>query len=130
MLPSSHAGPGAEGGSWSAISSPPPQAPMRHRLRRGRSEAMPAVIAGGMPQPLGAQAQCFRSHHMGGQSSSAHTYNHGGEGEVISEIKGKTVPVKLWARVEEVESGALDQLRGIASLPWVAHHVAVMPDVH
>jgi tRNA-splicing ligase RtcB len=49
---------------------------------------------------------------------------------VIAEIKGKAVPVKLWTRVEEIESQALDQLRNAASLPWVAHHVAVMPDVH
>ncbi len=49
---------------------------------------------------------------------------------MIGEIRGKTVPVKLWARVEEVESQALDQLRRAASLPWVAHHVAAMPDVH
>jgi tRNA-splicing ligase RtcB len=45
-------------------------------------------------------------------------------------IKGATVPIKLWARVEEVESAALDQLKAVAALPWVAHHVAVMPDVH
>ena len=48
----------------------------------------------------------------------------------ISELKGQNVPIKMWARVEEVESGALDQLRNVAALPWVAHHVAVMPDVH
>ena len=29
---------------------------------------------------------------------------------MISEIKGKVVPVKLWAPLEEVESQALDQL--------------------
>jgi len=49
---------------------------------------------------------------------------------MLAQLKGKTVPIKLWARLEEVESGALDQLRNIASLPWVAHHVACMPDVH
>ena len=49
---------------------------------------------------------------------------------MIDQIQGKTVPVKLWARVTEIESQALDQLRNAASLPWVAHHVAVMPDVH
>jgi tRNA-splicing ligase RtcB len=49
---------------------------------------------------------------------------------MISQIKGDQVPIKLWAPVEEVESGALDQLRNVARLPWVAHHVAVMPDVH
>jgi len=48
----------------------------------------------------------------------------------ISEIKGKTVPVKLWAPLDEVESQALDQLRNIASLPWAFKHIAVMPDVH
>lgn len=48
----------------------------------------------------------------------------------LSEIQGATVPVKLWAPIEQVESQALDQLRNIASLPWVAHHVAAMPDVH
>ncbi len=45
-------------------------------------------------------------------------------------IKGANVPIKLWARPEAVESAALDQLRAVAALPWVAHHVAVMPDVH
>jgi len=48
----------------------------------------------------------------------------------ISELKGKTVPIRLWTTVEEVESGALDQLRNVAALPWVFKHVAVMPDVH
>lgn len=47
----------------------------------------------------------------------------------ISTLKGATVEARLWAKVEEIESVALDQLRNIASLPWVAH-VAVMPDVH
>jgi tRNA-splicing ligase RtcB len=45
-------------------------------------------------------------------------------------VKGKVVDIALWAKVNEVESQALDQLRHIASLPRVFHHVAVMPDVH
>jgi tRNA-splicing ligase RtcB len=49
---------------------------------------------------------------------------------MVSELKTSGVPVKLWTKIEEVESGALDQLKRVASLPWVAHHVAVMPDVH
>jgi tRNA-splicing ligase RtcB len=49
---------------------------------------------------------------------------------MISEMKGKVVPVKLWTQLHEVESAALDQLKGIAALPWAFHHVAVMPDVH
>ncbi len=45
-------------------------------------------------------------------------------------IKGDRVPIKLWALPHEVDSNAIKQLKGIASLPWVAHYVAVMPDVH
>jgi tRNA-splicing ligase RtcB (3'-phosphate/5'-hydroxy nucleic acid ligase) len=45
-------------------------------------------------------------------------------------LKGKQVPIKLWARVTEVESAALTQLKNIAALPWCFSHVAVMPDVH
>ncbi len=48
----------------------------------------------------------------------------------IAELKSRRVPIKLWTPVEEVESQALDQLKNIASLPWVFHHVAAMPDVH
>jgi tRNA-splicing ligase RtcB (3'-phosphate/5'-hydroxy nucleic acid ligase) len=48
----------------------------------------------------------------------------------IAELQGKNVPVKLWTKLEDVESEALTQLKNIASLPWVFRHVAVMPDVH
>jgi len=50
----------------------------------------------------------------------------------VSEIKGlrDDVPIKLWTKIEEVESEALTQLRKTSSLPWVHHHVAAMPDVH
>lgn len=48
----------------------------------------------------------------------------------ISEIQGSVVPVRLWSPLQEVESTALDQLRNVASLPWVYKHVAAMPDVH
>lgn len=37
-------------------------------------------------------------------------------------------PIKIWT--EEVEESARKQLENIASLPWVFHHVAAMPDVH
>ncbi|MGJ4790138.1 RtcB family protein [Leptospira koniambonensis] len=47
-----------------------------------------------------------------------------------SELKGDKVKVKLWTDLDKVESAALQQLRNIASLPWVFKHVAVMPDVH
>jgi len=45
-------------------------------------------------------------------------------------IKGERVPIRVWANVQELESDALRQLKAVAALPWVAHHVAVMPDVH
>jgi tRNA-splicing ligase RtcB len=45
-------------------------------------------------------------------------------------IKGETVPIRSWAPPQTIEAQALQQLKAIASLPWVVHHVAVMPDVH
>lgn len=44
-------------------------------------------------------------------------------------LKGGRVPIRMWTDPASVESSALDQLRNVASLPWV-HGVAVMPDVH
>lgn len=38
------------------------------------------------------------------------------------------VPIRVWART--LPDGALDQLRRIASQPYVVEHVAAMPDVH
>ncbi|HET6284865.1 MAG TPA: RtcB family protein, partial [Polyangia bacterium] len=48
----------------------------------------------------------------------------------FSTINGRNVPIKVWAPLEEVDSKVIAQLKNVASLPWVAHHVAVMPDVH
>ncbi|RMH42381.1 MAG: RtcB family protein [Deltaproteobacteria bacterium] len=48
----------------------------------------------------------------------------------IETIQRKRLPIVLWTRSREVEAQALRQLHNIASLPWVFHHVAVMPDVH
>jgi tRNA-splicing ligase RtcB len=45
-------------------------------------------------------------------------------------INGERVPIRLWAKPHEVEPEALRQLKRVAKLPWVAHHLAVMPDVH
>jgi tRNA-splicing ligase RtcB (3'-phosphate/5'-hydroxy nucleic acid ligase) len=45
-------------------------------------------------------------------------------------IKGRNVPIELWAPIEEVDSKVITQLKNVAALPWVAHHVAVMADVH
>ncbi len=48
----------------------------------------------------------------------------------LAKLKGQNVDVRLWTRANEVEPVALEQLRHIAALPWVFHHVAAMPDVH
>jgi tRNA-splicing ligase RtcB len=48
----------------------------------------------------------------------------------FSTIDGRNVPIKLWAPLEEVDAKVIAQLENVAALPWVAHHVAVMADVH
>jgi tRNA-splicing ligase RtcB (3'-phosphate/5'-hydroxy nucleic acid ligase) len=47
-----------------------------------------------------------------------------------STIKGERVPIRSWAPTNELDTDVLRQLKALAALPWVAHHVAVMPDVH
>ncbi len=47
----------------------------------------------------------------------------------LQELKAN-IPIKTWAKVEDIESQALDQLKNVANLPIVVHHLAVMPDVH
>lgn len=39
-------------------------------------------------------------------------------------------PVKAWIKDVQIEQSALEQLRNVASLPFIHHHVAAMPDVH
>ena len=39
-------------------------------------------------------------------------------------------PIKMWTRGVPVEPEAKEQLSKLAQLPFVFHHVAVMPDVH
>src|SRR6267143_784312 len=48
----------------------------------------------------------------------------------MQRIRGDKVDVLAWAEPGQIESVALDQLRNIAKLPWVFHHVAAMADVH
>ena len=40
------------------------------------------------------------------------------------------VPIKTWTKGVPVEDSAMDQLRNVASLPFIHKHVAAMPDVH
>jgi tRNA-splicing ligase RtcB len=46
-----------------------------------------------------------------------------------STLEGTKVPVRIWADQNEMEPQALQQLRNVATVPWV-DGVAVMPDVH
>jgi len=47
---------------------------------------------------------------------------------IIKTISDTRVPVHIWT--DEIEQKAETQLRNIASLPFIHHHVAAMPDVH
>ncbi|WP_171169893.1 RtcB family protein [Streptomyces sp. I05A-00742] len=46
-----------------------------------------------------------------------------------TELPGARVPIRMWADPATVEDGAMQQLRNVATLPWIAG-LAVMPDVH
>ncbi len=50
--------------------------------------------------------------------------------EKFSFHKTDGVPLKLWDSHQPFEAGAMQQLRNVASLPFVHSHVAGMPDVH
>ncbi|GAA4785064.1 RtcB family protein [Streptomyces ziwulingensis] len=45
------------------------------------------------------------------------------------EVPGAKVPIRMWADPATVEGGAMQQLRNVATLPWI-EGLAVMPDVH
>ncbi len=45
-------------------------------------------------------------------------------------VKGRSLPIKVWANEGEIEQGALDQIGNVASLPFAYHHIALMPDAH
>lgn len=40
------------------------------------------------------------------------------------------IPIKIWTDLQSVEPQAMEQIKNVASLPYIFHHVAVMPDVH
>ncbi|MFJ3096887.1 RtcB family protein [Streptomyces hydrogenans] len=45
------------------------------------------------------------------------------------EVPGARVPIRMWTDPSTVEGGAMQQLRNVATLPWIKG-LAVMPDVH
>ncbi|MFE7317449.1 RtcB family protein [Streptomyces sp. NPDC057555] len=46
-----------------------------------------------------------------------------------TEVPGAQVPIRMWADPATVEGVAMQQLRNVATLPWIKG-LAVMPDVH
>ncbi|UJB42708.1 RtcB family protein [Streptomyces sp. A1-5] len=46
-----------------------------------------------------------------------------------TEVPGAQVPIRMWADPATVEGVAMQQLRNVATLPWI-QGLAVMPDVH
>jgi tRNA-splicing ligase RtcB len=46
----------------------------------------------------------------------------------VEKVLNARVPVKVWT--DQIEPEAIAQLKNTASLPFVFHHVAAMPDVH
>lgn len=44
-------------------------------------------------------------------------------------MKGTAAPVDMWLPEWEIESAALQQIRNVATMPWV-HGVKIMPDAH
>ncbi|MFD0266594.1 RtcB family protein [Streptomyces sp. NPDC127106] len=45
------------------------------------------------------------------------------------EVPGAKVPIRMWTDPASVEQGAMQQLKNVATLPWIKG-LAVMPDVH
>lgn len=46
----------------------------------------------------------------------------------MKEISTEKMPIKMW--LEEIEDGAMEQIKNIANLPFIHRWVAVMPDSH
>jgi tRNA-splicing ligase RtcB len=46
------------------------------------------------------------------------------------EIEGARAPILAWVKGVPVDHAAQEQLRNVASLPFIHSHIAVMPDVH
>lgn len=47
---------------------------------------------------------------------------------MIKVIDSENIPIKLW--LNDIEQGALNQVKNVANLPFAFKHIAVMPDSH
>jgi tRNA-splicing ligase RtcB len=52
------------------------------------------------------------------------------DGKRITHVDSTAAPIKLWTEGVPVEDEAIQQLKNMAQLPFIFHHIAVMPDVH
>lgn len=48
--------------------------------------------------------------------------------ENMKVISTEKLPIKMW--LEEIEDGAMEQIKNLANLPFVFKHIAIMPDSH
>lgn len=46
----------------------------------------------------------------------------------MKEITTEKIPVKMW--LEDIEDGAVEQIKHLANLPFAFSHIAIMPDSH
>lgn len=46
----------------------------------------------------------------------------------MKEITTEKLPIKMW--LEEIEDGAMEQIKHLANLPFAFKHIAIMPDSH
>ncbi len=47
---------------------------------------------------------------------------------MIKIIETEKKPIKLW--LDDIDQDTLEQAKNLANLPFVHHHVAIMPDAH
>ncbi len=47
---------------------------------------------------------------------------------MIQEVLSEKLPIKMW--LSELETGAMEQARNLANLPYAFKHIALMPDCH
>lgn len=50
--------------------------------------------------------------------------------DVILGDKAGYSPVKMWTRGVPVEQTAIDQIKNMASMPFIHKHISIMPDAH
>lgn len=52
------------------------------------------------------------------------------KGEKRMQIIDSKVPIKMWSDFVSIEEQALAQIKNVSQMPFVHHHIAIMPDAH